>query len=429
MTNAGLRFVMLTTFYPPYHFGGDANYVRQLAHILVKRGHQVDIIHDIDAYQMLSDNKHPAPVKEPQGLNVYGLSSKFGKLSCLLTQQFGYPVIHAKQIKAILNERKPDVIHFHNASLVAGPGGLQLGDAIKLYTAHEHWLVCPTHVLWRHNREVCTERQCFRCIVNYRRPPQLWRKTGLLARKGKHIDQFFALSHFSAEKHNAYGFPFDMQVLPSFIPDNSETKQNADSQGQQPYFLIVGRLEKIKGIHNVIPLFTENKTAELWIAGTGEFEQQLRAVAKDADNIKFLGQISQDKLKSLYAGAIAVITPSICYEVFPLVVLEAFREKTPIIANNLGPYPEIINKSHGGMLFSNSSELKDAISQISSDMTLRNKLGMNGFQTYQSTWSESASMTEYFKTIKKHAQLKNRMTTLSLLKNCTDDGYVNEDNT
>ncbi|HEU0221820.1 MAG TPA: hypothetical protein VFR34_06355, partial [Paracoccaceae bacterium] len=33
--------------------------------------------------------------------------------------------------------------------------------------------------------------------------------------------------------------------------------------------------------------------------------------------------------------------PSRCYEVFPMVVLEAFREGTPIVARDLGPYPEI----------------------------------------------------------------------------------------
>ena len=26
------------------------------------------------------------------------------------------------------------------------------GRGIVLYEAHEHWLVCPSHVLWRHGR-------------------------------------------------------------------------------------------------------------------------------------------------------------------------------------------------------------------------------------------------------------------------------------
>ena len=49
-------------------------------------------------------------------------------------------------------ERGFDVINFHNISLVGGPGILEMGQALKLYMAHEHWLICPSHVLWRHQR-------------------------------------------------------------------------------------------------------------------------------------------------------------------------------------------------------------------------------------------------------------------------------------
>ena len=63
---------------------------------------------------------------------------------------------------------------------IGGPGCSRYGgDAVKLYMAHEHWLVCPTHVLWRHGRELCTGRECLRCTLRYQRPPQLWRYTGL----------------------------------------------------------------------------------------------------------------------------------------------------------------------------------------------------------------------------------------------------------
>ena len=424
MSNTGLRFALFTTFYPPYHFGGDANYVRQLAHVLVKRGHEVDIIHDIDAYQLLSDNPNPAPLEEPKGITVYGLRSRIGGISCFLTQQLGYPIVHRKEIKNLLKTRNHDVIHFHNASLVSGLGGLAYGDAVKLYTAHEHWLVCPTHVLWRHNREVCTEKQCLRCVINYKRPPQIWRKTGLLKRKGKSIDQFCSPSHFSAAKHKSYGFPFEMQVLPSFIPDMDELQTSGENT--KPYFLIVGRLEKIKGIQDVIPLFSDDINAELWIAGTGDYGTHLKNLAKGKKNIKFLGQVPLQTLRPLYANAIAAIMPSICYEVFPLVVLEAFREKTPIIVRQLGPYTEIVEHSKGGLLFNSDESFKDAIQKLTNSDSLRQELGRNGFQAYQETWSEHASMSEYFKLIRKFAKQRNKHHTMEILNNCSPDGYVSK---
>ena len=47
-----LRFVMTTSFYPPYHLGGDAVHVYYLANELAKIGHEVHVIHSIDAYNL-----------------------------------------------------------------------------------------------------------------------------------------------------------------------------------------------------------------------------------------------------------------------------------------------------------------------------------------------------------------------------------------
>ena len=50
-----LRIAMLTTFFPPYSFGGDAIAVSRLATALAKSGHDVTVIHDIDAFYSLAD--------------------------------------------------------------------------------------------------------------------------------------------------------------------------------------------------------------------------------------------------------------------------------------------------------------------------------------------------------------------------------------
>ena len=58
-TTYGLRFAMVTTFYPPYHFGGEAIFVGRLAHALAHHGHRVDAIHDADAYDVLGTGIEP----------------------------------------------------------------------------------------------------------------------------------------------------------------------------------------------------------------------------------------------------------------------------------------------------------------------------------------------------------------------------------
>jgi len=399
MISKPLRFAMVTTFYPPYNFGGDGLFVRRLAHALAGRGHSVDIIHDVDAYNMLSDEAAPREEEpEPGGVRVHRLQSPLGSLSCLATQQLGRPLVHGRQIKRLLDEGF-DVIHYHNISLVGGPKILSYGDAIKLYTTHEHWLVCPSHILWRHNREICTGRECVRCVLNHHRLPQIWRATSLLERECRHVDAFLTLSQFCADKHKEFGFERPMQLIPSFLPDSESGPDpfgSPQNETIKPYFLFVGRLEIIKGLQDVIPLFGDAAPAELWIAGSGAYEETLRKMAGDSPNVRFLGQVAPEELRTLYKNAIAVLTPSKCYEVFPMVVLEAFREATPIVARRLGPYPEIIEQSGGGVLFDTAENLKSALDTLAGDRQTRDKMGAAGAHALKTLWSEDVALTRYF---------------------------------
>jgi UDP-glucose 4-epimerase len=183
--------------------------------------------------------------------------------------------VNGGRIRDLVDRGRYDVVNFHNVSLIGGPGLLRCGgDAVTLYMAHEHWLVCPTHVLWRHGRELCTGRECIRCSISYRRPPQLWRQTGVLEREIARLDAVIAMSQFSRAKHREFGFARDMEVLPYFLPD-PETPTAPRAQGPsphpRPYFFFVGRLERIKGLDDVIPVFRDFPGADLLIAATASW--------------------------------------------------------------------------------------------------------------------------------------------------------------
>jgi len=121
----------------------------------------------------------------------------------------------------------------------------------------------------------------------------------------------------------------------------------------------------------------------------------LRQLAHGRPGVRFLGQQTAQQLRGLYRHARAVVTPSICYEVFPMVVLEAFREGTPIIARNLGPYPEIVAQSQGGLLFETQNELKRAMDRLAIDDQFRNNLGEAGRQAFRNNWSETVVLNRY----------------------------------
>jgi glycosyltransferase involved in cell wall biosynthesis len=396
-----LKIAMLTTFYPPYSFGGDATGIKRLSTGLVDRGHDVTVIHDPDAYVALA-GREPDPVAVDPSIKVIALKSPIGRLDMLLTHQLGRPVAHARQLSEILDGGRFDIIWFHNVSLIGGPGLLRYGKGLKLYEAHEHWLVCETHVLWQDKVRVCERRHCLSCTLKHKRPPQPWRRTGMLAREARHVDAFIAKSEFSRDKHRALGFSREMEVIPYFLPDlahEAETK----SPHTRPYFLFVGRLEKIKGVQDIIPGFAGEEGPNLLIAGAGQYEQTLKDQAQCHPRVKFLGRLAPEALAVYYQHARALIVPSLCYETFGIIIIEAFRMGTPVLARRLGPFPEIIAKG-GGLLFDGTDDLRAAIDAVQSDSNYRERLSRSARQAFLENWTDQIVLNRYLDLISRLAR-------------------------
>ncbi len=397
-----LKFCMVTTFYPPFNFGGDGMHIYRLSNVLAERGHTVDIFHCEDSFLMLNRNPPIGDFPNHPNVRVHGLTSGKGFLSPLLTQQTGVPFLKS-ELKKALQANDYDVIHFNNMSLIGITAlGYGSSSAVKLYTTHEHWLVCPMHVLWKFNREVCTKKACFRCQLVGKRPPQLWRYTGLLEKMLKHVDCFLSPSRFTLNKHLEMGLKIPIKQMPYFLPTPTATTVDGitEKPHDRPYFLFVGRLEEIKGLQNIIPVFQKQEQFDLLVAGDGEYREKLESMAAGDMSIKFLGRVDQKRLAGLYQSARAVIVPSICLETFGIIIIEAFSYKTPVIVNDLGALPEVVAESGGGFVFNTTVELEDAMDKIGSDLSLRNDLGTKGYKAFLKYWNVEAHLTRYLDIIR-----------------------------
>lgn len=416
---SGLRICMVTTFYPPYNFGGDGIAVQRLSRALVRAGHDVTVVHDTDAYRAL---QRGTPTERPledddEGVRVLRLQSPLGILSPLLVQQFGRPMLHARRLRQLLGGEQFDVINFHNVSLIGGPGILQYPrHAVTLYMAHEHWLVCPTHVLWRRRKERCDDKQCLRCVLSYRRPPQLWRYTGALARAIAGIDTVIAMSEFSREKHRAFGLSRAMEVLPYFLPEAPRAPATETASPRpRPYFFFAGRLERIKGLDDVIPAFARLPEVDLVIAGDGDHAATLRTLAAGMPNVHFLGRLAPEALQAYYRHALACLVPSVCYETFGIVLIEAFREGTPVVARNVGPLPELIRRSEAGELFGTADELEAVLRRFLADPSHRQRLAANGVRAVAEHWTESVVVPAYLDLVRRAAVRRGHQRGASIL--------------
>jgi glycosyltransferase involved in cell wall biosynthesis len=405
-----LRFCHISIFYPPYSFGGDAMYLYRLVNALARRGHEVDVVHCIDSYHVLEPKTPTASFPNHPNVTLHSLRSGWRTLAPLIAQQTGRNWLRSRSIRQILDSKKFDVIHYHNISLF-GPKVLELEpayrDFIKLYTTHEHWIVCPMHVLWKDNERLCDKPDCLRCTLKFRRPPQWWRYTNLLERCTHSVDAFASPSRFTAEMHHERGFSRDMPVVPYFVPAAEQAAvPPADSPHRRPYFLFVGRLEKIKGVQDILPVFCDYPHADLLIAGTGTYEAELRRMAQGISNVTFVGPLQQDRLRALYREAIAVLVPSICYEVFGIICIEAFAQHTPVIVHDLGGLRDVVEESQGGFAYRTREQLLNAMERLRTDLALRREKGELGYRTYVARWSEDAHITTYFRLLTETAQRK-----------------------
>jgi glycosyltransferase involved in cell wall biosynthesis len=404
MAERSLRFCMITTFYPPYSFGGDAIFVHRLSNELARRGHSVHVIHCLDAYRALGGAELIGRYDDHPLVTVHGLQSPFGFLSPLATQQTGFPLFKSARIQQIL-AKGFDVIHYHNISLIGGPRILKLGRGIKLYTMHEYWLVCPTHALFRFNRAACHRRYCFACTLAHKRPPQWWRYLGLLGASVAHVDAFIAPSRFTRDIHHRLGLKRPIVQIPLFVPERpteAGTLELRADESAPPYFLFAGRLERLKGADTLFPVFRHYPKAELWIAGAGSDESRLRELARGMPNVRFLGFLDAKTLDAVYRRAVALIVPSTCYESFVMVPVEAFRQKTPTIVRALGAMPELVAEG-GGLVYSSAADLRAAMDQLLEHPVQRRELGLRGYDAYRQKWTPDAHLAQYFALIRQIA--------------------------
>ncbi len=399
---------MITTFFGPHSFGGDAVYVERLSEALLRRGHSVDVIYCQDAFEVV---RRGVPMREhhpPHGLNINKLKSRLGALSPLWTHQFGSPGPKYGQILRILRTGCFDVVHFHNISLVGGPSLLAVPvprPTLKIMSAHDHWLLCPLSLLWKFNHEVCEKRRCLACSLHARRPPQWWRYSGKMARAVRHLDLLIFPSNHTMELHCRYGIAnVKMARLPYFVPDawlpELDDMSRADDPRARPYFCMAGRLVKEKGFQDVIARMKNLPEADLIIAGDGPYREELRQLADNLSNVHFAGLLNFRELRGLYAGARALIVPSLFYETFGYVVLEAFASGTPVIAHNRGSLPELLAQSNGGLIYNTADELAAAMKSMASDSALRNRLGENGRRGIHAYWSEKNHIDGYMMLIR-----------------------------
>ena len=380
------RIVMTSTFYPPYHLGGDAVHVRYLAEELADRGHEVHVLHSMDAFRLKSKGREP----RPQGgqVHVHPVSTNMGSASAALTFLTGSNRKVERQLRRIVSEVNPDWLHHHNISLL-GHEVLDVGRTPKLYTAHDHWLVCPRSDMMYRGRTRCDGQGCTACTISSGRPPQMWRN-GEFSRSVEGIDRAIAPSRYMSQVLREH-VGLESTILPNFVPRPGKHASSGT------HFLFAGVLEEHKGLDLLLRAYEASGVeAELHVAGSGSLESAVDEYERrTGGKVRKLGFLRRGEMIDEMSSALCLVAPSTCSENSPLSCIEALSMGVPLLVSAMGGLPELVSGPSGLVADLTVDGLASALRMFEDERDMRNSMASNALRRYEEAHTPEGYISRY----------------------------------
>lgn len=335
------------TYYP--HVNGASLFAQRLAHYLEKNKHTVIVIAPSKSFQNTKE--------EINGITVFGISSL--PIFFYPGFRFSLPFFIKKEIKNIIKEFQPDIIHVQS-----------------------HFSVCRTIISFakkNHLPIVATNHFMPENLTHYLHLPKfienlikkiawtdlfrIFNKVNLVTTPTESAAKLIR-SHLKNIKAISCGID-----LNRFNPQNNGDYLKEKHQlPNKPTILYVGRLDKEKNIDLIIKAVSKiipNIDLHFVIAGIGAEKENLENLAKKLsiqNRVHFIGFVSDKDLNNVYRIADCFVIASTA-ELQSIVTLEALASGLPVIAANAVALPELVKNGENGFLFE-PNNLDDLIKKI-----------------------------------------------------------------
>ena len=378
-----MKVLMVNKFLYPN--GGSETYVFKLGEYLSTHGHEVQYF-GMEHEGNVVGNKAGAYTSD---MDFHG-GSKLSKLFLPLKTIYSFEA--RKQIRKVLDDFQPDVVHLNNFNYQLTPSIIV--ETVKwrkknkrqckiLYTAHDGQLVCPNHLFKNPNTnqicEKCIDGKYMNCAkgkcVHGSTMKSLvgsmeaifWKKKKVY----KHIDTIICCSKFMKTKLDHNPVLADRTVALHNFVDDVEWKETE----KKDYVLYFGRFSEEKGIGTLIQACKELPEIKYVFAGVGPMEDQIDEI----DNIENVGFKTGEDLEKLIREARFSIYPSEWYENCPFSIMESEMYGTPVLGADIGGIPELIDSGKTGELFEsgNVNDLKEKTKRMFDDRNITKQYAFN----------------------------------------------------
>jgi glycosyltransferase involved in cell wall biosynthesis len=303
-----------------------------------------------------------------------------------------------RELRQCIAEFEPQLIHVHQI-----PGlPLELYNDLAatglpvVETVYDYGLLCTNSWAVHGDGQPCHSTpgaECFRnaCTRNYPfNPGSVLAASARLKLVRGAVDVAIAPTEHLRGRLQAAGLK-EVVTLPYFpAAEASRVAVGAsDPQGREQAVLVVARLEREKGVAELLEAFAllagRRPEVRLDIIGSGPQREALAARAAHlglTSAVRFLGTKNLEQVRSHMLKARVLALPSIWMEALPLVTFDANAAGLPMVAHAIGGLPEAVLPGINGLLVpvAAAAEMAQALERVLTDDVLWARLSRGAIE-------------------------------------------------
>jgi glycosyltransferase involved in cell wall biosynthesis len=257
-----------------------------------------------------------------------------------------------KDLEALIQREKPDLLHLHNPYPLLSPWVVRTAHKRGLkviQTVHNYRQVCAPGLYFR-DGHICMECRgkafpmpaiTHACYRDSKAQSAIMATTLTVHRGTWHsVDRYIALTDRIAEHLRDYGISDEhISVRPNGIPDPGPPSPPGEG------FLYAARLSPEKGLALLLDAWRRHPDGALGplrIAGDGPLRDLAESAAAERADVSYLGPLDSSGVRGELARTATVIAASTWHDVLPTIILEALSGGRPVLATDLGGMPYLV---------------------------------------------------------------------------------------
>jgi glycosyltransferase involved in cell wall biosynthesis len=301
-----------------------------------------------------------------------------------------YNIRAYNEMRALLAGDRPDVVHVHSVYPMFSPSVLvacRRAGVPVVMTVHSHNLTCPAwyHLYKGRLCEDCVGGHEYWCVLKNCQG-NIFESSGYALRSTfarlfrlfhDNVTTIIVMTRFARDRLVRAGFREDQIAV---IPHPTSVRGCAADQQAGEYVAFAGRISTEKGVDVLLAAAARMPDVPFKVAGDGPVLSEM--MAKAPRNVEFLGRLGLDGLVAFYRRSRVLVVPSVWFEPFGMVVVDAMALGVPVIASRIGGLPHVVDDGITGLLFEpgNPEALVKELRCLWEDPELCRRMGEAGRQ-------------------------------------------------